>query len=772
MVEKDSKTDSTNDNKTSSSKNSSSSFKNPVMPTEPTKAILLPSILVFTSSLASYFAGRYNYSILYASGAGLLVVFSIITLRDKITQAAKLWADRQAKRKACVREEESAEWINATLYRFWQFYEPVLSAQIKDSIDNALKDVKPPGLTGISVARFTLGKVPPFISSVRFLLKDSRSNEISESKICLNLGLGLHAPDLEVVVQANTPAVSLPVCVKDIYFEGNLRIEVDLIPQFPHAQTLMVTFLEKPILDFQIIPLKSVNLTEIPGLAQLLSSLIHSAINDNLVNPEKLVIPLMEQAGGQIKACDGVIDCTIHSISYSELNNKNPLMSLDKTTPHDLHCKILLGNSETSCETMCPVQKKVKEYKYDSRHLLLSENADTDMFQIHVMCKNRMTQRSKLIGKVFFPVLDIIQSKELGQPIESLQVDLEGEIESKVTISVDWLKLDEVKSAEKLEEEEAGKEIKDTVVVTSCNVAPEPKGQSGTIYIHVHEAFDLQPIHGTNVNSLIRMYYTNKRILKSRVIERNNCPVYDLSKELTCGDLSKVKLVLRVQEKGHQGLGDLDLDLENLFYDEESNSYNYTIIRKWFTLREPGPLTKESEKERLAKIKSHDVKDNNKKGYGRVQLSILFRPFNVNENKQKCIPLFDVGNENDDLSRSCYELSSGVLNGVGAVGSGMVAGVGAVGSGMVSGVGAVGSGVVSGVGTVGSGMVHGVEGMVSGVGSGMGKLMRFGTNSTPQKKSGSIDSNTDAEAGNPIDLSSQSNSERQRRGSFGKMFSK
>merc|ERR1712146_280348 len=110
--------------------------------------------------------------------------------------------------------------------------------------------------------------------------------------------------------------------------------------------------------------------------------------------------------------------------------------------------------------------------------------------------------------------------------------------------------------------------------------------------------------------------------------------------------------------------------------------------------------------------------------------------------------------------------------GVGAAGSGMVAGVGAVGSGMGTGVGAVGSGMVAGVGTVGSGMVHGVEGMVSGVGSGMGKLMRFGSNSSPQKKNGSIDSNTDAEAGNPIDLSSQPNSERQRRGSFGKMFSK
>ena len=155
--------------------------------------------------------------------------------------------------RSCVREDESAEWINATLYRFWQFYEPVLSAQIKESMEESMKNVKPPGLTGISVSRFTLGKIPPYISSVRFLLKDGLSKDISESRIVLNLGLGIQAPDLEVVVAAKTAGASLPVAVKDIYFEGKMRIEIDLIPQFPHAKTVMVTFLEKPIFDFQIV---------------------------------------------------------------------------------------------------------------------------------------------------------------------------------------------------------------------------------------------------------------------------------------------------------------------------------------------------------------------------------------------------------------------------------------------------------------------------------------------------------------------------------------
>lgn len=763
MPEKESKGDNGDDRKRSPSNapansGSSTSFKSPLTPTEPTKVILLPSVLVFTSSLASYFVGRYNYSILYALGAGLLVVFSIMTLRDKITQAAKVWADRQAKRKACVREDESAEWINATLYRFWQFYEPVLSAQIKESMEESMKNVKPPGLTGISVSRFTLGKIPPYISSVRFLLKDGLSKDISESRIVLNLGLGIQAPDLEVVVAAKTAGASLPVAVKDIYFEGKMRIEIDLIPQFPHAKTVMVTFLEKPIFDFQIVPLKSVSITEIPGLAQMLSGLIHDAIDQNVVNPERIVIPLMEQAGGQINPNEGLIDCMVHSVEYEEQKHKNPLMhSLDKT-PQELYCVIKLGKSEVHSEKTFPLQKKNKHYKFESRHLLLSERSDTDMFQVQVMSKNKVTQQSRLIGKIFFSVLEIRQAKEGNSPIESLVVDFEGETEGKVILSLDWLSLGDVKATDKEDQEDDGKEIKDTVVVSPHNVAPAPKGQSGTIYLHVHEAFDLHPLHAGSLNSLVRVYYTDKRVIKSRVIENSTCPVFDVSTELTCGDLSKVKLTLRVQD-GHQGLGDLDLDLESLFYEEESNSYNYTMLRQWFTLRAPGPITKESEKEKLNKLKEGEKTKT--KSYGRVQLSILFRPFDLNPHLEKYIPLFDVGNAGDNLNLTCYDLSHGVVHGVEALGSGMVHGVGAVGSGMVHGVGAVGSG-----------MAHGVGGMVHGVGSGMGKLMHFGSHSKSDKKK-SEDGNVDAEAGNPIDLSNQSNSERQRRGSFGRMmFSK
>jgi hypothetical protein len=75
-----------------------------------------------------------------------------------------------------------------------------------------------------------------------------------------------------------TLAATLPLAIKNVWFEGKLRIEIDLVPEFPHAKTVLITFLEKPIIDFSVIPLKSVNIFDLPGLSQFITNLIINGI--------------------------------------------------------------------------------------------------------------------------------------------------------------------------------------------------------------------------------------------------------------------------------------------------------------------------------------------------------------------------------------------------------------------------------------------------------------------------------------------------------------
>src|SRR6056297_2293053 len=124
-------------------------FKNPLAVSEPTREMLVPGLLVMGASLFSWVAGQYNLSVLVSLGLGSIVYYSIRTLRDRLTQAARIWADRNAQRKRVIGDEESAEWINTVLYRFWQYYEPVLCQNIRDAVQPALDANKPAALSAL-----------------------------------------------------------------------------------------------------------------------------------------------------------------------------------------------------------------------------------------------------------------------------------------------------------------------------------------------------------------------------------------------------------------------------------------------------------------------------------------------------------------------------------------------------------------------------------------------------------------------------------------------
>lgn len=146
-------------------------------------------------------AGKYDLTVLVSVGLGSAVYYAIKTLRDRITKAATVWAERQAQRKRVIGDEESAEWINTVLYRFWQFYEPgtsvwhrslalvfvcwcgqmpwlvpfahayyrthrlsdarthaVLCQNIREAVQPQLDANCPGALSGLELGRFTLGK--------------------------------------------------------------------------------------------------------------------------------------------------------------------------------------------------------------------------------------------------------------------------------------------------------------------------------------------------------------------------------------------------------------------------------------------------------------------------------------------------------------------------------------------------------------------------------------------------------------------------------------
>lgn len=64
-------------------------------------------------------------------------------------------------------DNESVNWMNHFMSRFWLIYEPVLSAQIIGTADAILSDNCPSFLDSIRLTTFTLGTKAPLIEFVK-----------------------------------------------------------------------------------------------------------------------------------------------------------------------------------------------------------------------------------------------------------------------------------------------------------------------------------------------------------------------------------------------------------------------------------------------------------------------------------------------------------------------------------------------------------------------------------------------------------------------------
>lgn len=242
------------------------------------------------------------------------LVYYFITIKDRISRQVKLIEERLAMhrlRKQIINDEETTEWLNTLTYRFWNFYEPELCNTIRQGLKPIFEDIRNTSITGLELQKLTLGKQPPFIYNAKVLTKN-----IPENRIVLHVTLGFLAPDLNIVIWAklaNFSIASVPLALKDFFFKGKLRVEIDLVPEFPHAQTVMFTFLKKPIFDFDLLPLQ-INIMDIPGIAQLIKKLLLNEINAKLVEPQMIVRHLFENSVEHVDLAVGVIFVTVDNI--------------------------------------------------------------------------------------------------------------------------------------------------------------------------------------------------------------------------------------------------------------------------------------------------------------------------------------------------------------------------------------------------------------------------------------------------------------------------
>ncbi|ORY31245.1 C2 domain-containing protein [Naematelia encephala] len=227
-----------------------------------------------------------------------------------------------------VTETESADWLNGFLDRFWLIYEPVLSQTIVASVDEALAANTPGFCESLRLTTFTLGTKAPRIDYVRTFPKTP------EDVVIMDWALSFTPNDLQDITPRQAakrvnPKIVLairlgkggisknfPILLEDMSFTGRMRVKLKLMTNFPHVQTIDLSFIEKPTFDYVLKPLGGdtfgFDINNIPGLAPFIRDQVHANLGPMMYDPNVFTIDLQALLSGTpLDSAIGVLKVTI-----------------------------------------------------------------------------------------------------------------------------------------------------------------------------------------------------------------------------------------------------------------------------------------------------------------------------------------------------------------------------------------------------------------------------------------------------------------------------
>lgn len=159
------------------------------------------------------------------------------------------------------------EWLNLFLEKFWLLYEPVLSETIVNAVNPVLQTNCPVFLEDMSFTKFTLGSKSPRIENLRTFGRTEQDIFMFEVDVSfvpadtLDLSqrqlLNIVEPKVELGLRVGKGllAANMPVLVEDISLQGRMRIKIKLYNVFPHIQLFEFSFLEPPVIDYELKPI-------------------------------------------------------------------------------------------------------------------------------------------------------------------------------------------------------------------------------------------------------------------------------------------------------------------------------------------------------------------------------------------------------------------------------------------------------------------------------------------------------------------------------------
>jgi len=190
-----------------------------------------------------------------------------------------------------VYQTETAEWLNLFLSRVWCMLSPSMLTGVADMLEDALLQSMPSIMTAVQIEDFQLGPKAPIISDVKVYPGPTLDTVVLECGIFLkpsspdNQKEGFHMILNAFVGIPQVGKVAIPIMVQEAGFHGKLRMKLTLVSDPPFLSFGQFQFISPPKVGVGILPLRMVNVMDLPWLSGYIKAAIDAAIGSVMVEP-------------------------------------------------------------------------------------------------------------------------------------------------------------------------------------------------------------------------------------------------------------------------------------------------------------------------------------------------------------------------------------------------------------------------------------------------------------------------------------------------------
>ncbi len=469
--------------------------------------------------------------------------------RDDITREMAL--------KKLETDNESVEWINSFLVKFWPIYQPVLAQTVINSVDQVLSGATPAFLDSLKLKTFTLGSKPPRMEHVKtypraeddvvimdwlfsFSPNDTADMTARQLKNKIN-------PKVILEIRIGKAMVSkgLDVIVEDMAFSGLMRLKIKLQMPFPHVERVEMSFLERPTIDYVCKPLGGetfgFDINFIPGLESFIMEQIHGTLAPMMYAPNVFPIEVAKMLSGTpVDQAIGVVAITLHGAQG--LKNTDKFSG----TP-DPYATVSLNRRQTLARTKT-VHENANPHWNETHYIIITsfnDSLDLDVYDFNDIRKD------KKLGSASFPLESVEEVYEHEN--ERLELNHDGKARGMLFCDIRFFP---VLQSKKLED---------------GSVEPAPESNQGILRFTVEQAKELDGSKSMVglLNPYAMLLLNGKEVHASKKLKRTNNPIWDNgSKEILITDRKNAKLGVAIKDDrdiaGDQVIGTYQIKLDDM----------------------------------------------------------------------------------------------------------------------------------------------------------------------------------------------------------------